>query len=132
MRSLRSSSVCLPIAGSRVPDFWCPTPEGNRPGLRPAAPPFDTGEVDTQAAAPSASNAALLRNYATYFAVEKGLRPLTCEAYATDLLQFAEFLEGSHTTLLSARQLEISGFLRHLAEHGVSTRAAARKLSWMD
>ena len=74
-------------------------------------------------------NAPLLAGHATYLAVEKGLRPLTREAYATDLLQFAEFLEASHTTLAGAGQQHVSGFLRHLSEHGVSSRSAARKLS---
>ena len=79
--------------------------------------------------AQSEGNAALLRAYSTYLAVEKGLRPLTRQAYACDLLQFAEFLEIGGRTLMTAQQAEISGFLRHLGEHGVSPRAAARKLS---
>ncbi len=37
------------------------------------------------------SNAALLREYLLYLRVEKGLRPLTCEAYERDLTQFAEY-----------------------------------------
>ena len=45
-----------------------------------------------------ASNAgnsgAMLREYMTHLRVEKGLRPLSCEAYLRDLEMFAEFLES--------------------------------------
>ena len=37
-----------------------------------------------------------MRQYVTYLRVEKGLRPLTCEAYQRDLSLFAEYLEGGH------------------------------------
>ena len=72
---------------------------------------------------------ALLRAYVIYLRVEKGLQPLSCEAYQGDLLQFAEFLEGRQLTPLAAQQADVTGFLRHLGEHGVSSRSAARKLS---
>ena len=39
------------------------------------------------------NNLALLKDYQAYLRVEKGLRPLTCEAYLSDLRIFAEFLE---------------------------------------
>ncbi len=70
-----------------------------------------------------------LREYQTYLRVEKGLRPLTCEAYGKDLLQFAEYLEGSGRLPASAGEREVAGFLKHLHEHGVQARSAARKLS---
>ncbi len=71
----------------------------------------------------------LIRAYVAYLLVEKGLRPLSCQAYERDLLLFAEFLEGSDQTPLTARREQVSGFLRHLGEHGVAARTAARKLS---
>jgi integrase/recombinase XerD len=71
----------------------------------------------------------LLQDYLTYLKVEKGLRPLSCEAYERDLLQFWEFLESQHQTLLTARREELSGFMRHLGQHDVSARSSARKLS---
>ncbi len=74
-------------------------------------------------------NAALLREYVTFLRVEKGLRPLTCEAYSRDLEMFAEFLEGEDATLLTARQENVAGFMQHLREHGQESRSIARKLS---
>ncbi|WP_446745914.1 tyrosine recombinase [Silvibacterium acidisoli] len=77
----------------------------------------------------NSGNSALLREYVTYLRVEKGLRPLSCEAYERDLLQFAEYLEGENLPLTEARHESLSGFLEHLRRHGVESRSAARKLS---
>lgn len=74
-------------------------------------------------------NAGLLREYLLYLRIEKGLRPLTCEAYERDLTQFAEHLESENMTFAVARQANIAGFLDHLRRHGVDSRSAARKLS---
>jgi len=74
-------------------------------------------------------NAALIREYVAYLRVEKGLRPLSCEAYERDLLQFAEYLEALPATLAGAAQAQVAGFLEHLEKHGVESRSAARKLS---
>ncbi len=74
-------------------------------------------------------NQELLKDYQVYLRVEKGLRPLTCEAYLCDLRTFAEFLEGRHGVLLSAAQQDVSAFLEHLRTHGIDSRSAARKLS---
>ena len=77
----------------------------------------------------------MLREYMTHLRVEKGLRPLSCEAYLRDLEMFAEFLEGGGgdgagvKTFLSAVQEDVSGFMQHLREHGVQSRSIARKLS---
>ena len=75
------------------------------------------------------ANSALIREYLAYLRVEKGLRPLSCEAYERDLLQFCEFLEDQSAPLLEATQQQVSGFLAHLAKHSVESRSAARKLS---
>jgi len=40
------------------------------------------------------NNLGLLKDYQAYLRVEKGLRPLTCEAYDSDLKTFAEYLES--------------------------------------
>ncbi|MDE3200985.1 MAG: tyrosine recombinase XerD [Acidobacteriota bacterium] len=74
-------------------------------------------------------NLALLRDYRIYLRVEKGLRPLTCEAYDGDLKTFAEFLEERHGVLLNATQQDVSAFLEHLRTHNIDARSCARKLS---
>lgn len=71
----------------------------------------------------------IARQYLTYLRVEKGLRPLTCEAYQGDLSLFAEYLEGTHALPLTAGQAQVAGFLEHLQKHGVQSRSVARKLS---
>jgi len=75
------------------------------------------------------SDVALVREYRTHLTVERGLRPLSCEAYQHDLEMFAEFLEGVAATLMAARQEHVSGFMQHLREHGIESRSIARKLS---
>jgi integrase/recombinase XerD len=74
-------------------------------------------------------NLGLLRDYQTYLRVEKGLRPLTCEAYLSDLRTFAEFIEKRNGVLLMAVQQDVTAFLEHLRAHGIDSRSAARKLS---
>ena len=71
----------------------------------------------------------LLRDYRIYLEVERGLRPLSCDAYARDLLQFSESLEASGRTLLSAARSDISSWLQHLRLHDRTDRSVARKLS---
>jgi integrase/recombinase XerD len=77
----------------------------------------------------SSRNLPLLKDYQAYLRVEKGLRPLTCEAYDSDLKTFAEFIEGRNGVLLTAAQQDVAGFLEHLREHSIDSRSAARKLS---
>ncbi|MGA8042385.1 MAG: site-specific tyrosine recombinase [Terracidiphilus sp.] len=77
----------------------------------------------------SPGNFALLRDYQIYLRVEKGLRPLTCEAYSGDLHTFAEFLEQRHAVLSTATQQDVTSFLEHLRAHGIDSRSSARKLS---
>ncbi|HEY1804913.1 MAG TPA: site-specific tyrosine recombinase [Terracidiphilus sp.] len=75
------------------------------------------------------NNTALLHDYAAYLRVEKGLRPLTCEAYLSDLRIFAELLEERTVVLISATEADVSAFLEHLRAHGIDSRSSARKLS---
>jgi integrase/recombinase XerD len=77
----------------------------------------------------STRNLPLLKDYQAYLRVEKGLRPLTCEAYDGDLKTFAEFIEGRHGVLLTAAQQDVAAFLEHLRAHGIDSRSSARKLS---
>lgn len=77
----------------------------------------------------SARNLELLGAYGAYLRVEKGLRPLTWEAYDGDLKTFAEFLEGRKAVLATAAREDVAAFLEHLRAHGIDSRSAARKLS---
>ena len=70
-----------------------------------------------------------MREYVAHLRVERGLRPLSVNAYRRDVEMFAEFLEESAGTLLTARQESVSGFMQHLREHGIESRSIARKLS---
>lgn len=88
-----------------------------------------TGEAQIIEAVGEQRNTELLREYLAYLRVEKGLRPLTCEAYQRDLLQFAEYIEGEYLALTAVRHAQVAGFLEHLKRHGVESRSAARKLS---
>jgi integrase/recombinase XerD len=86
-----------------------------RAGKHPAGPPKKENGI--------------MRQYLAYLRVEKGLRPLTCEAYRRDLSLFAEYLEGTHALPVTAGQAQVAGFLEHLQKHGVQSRSVARKLS---
>jgi integrase/recombinase XerD len=74
-------------------------------------------------------NLQLLADYRAYLQVEKGLRPLTCEAYDGDLKTFAEFLEGRSAVLATAAREDVAAFLEHLRTHSIDSRSMARKLS---
>jgi integrase/recombinase XerD len=74
-------------------------------------------------------NAKTVREYRAYLQVEKGMRPATCEAYASDLEQFAEQLEARDALLVTATEADVSGFMAHLRGNQVDARSIARKLS---
>jgi integrase/recombinase XerD len=76
-----------------------------------------------------AGNARTVREYLAYLRVERGLRPATCEAYARDLEQFAEQLEGRGALLATGVESDVSGFMAHLRGNHVDARSIARKLS---
>lgn len=95
---------------------------------RSAAAPGAFPCADNQSV-PAARNSELIREYMSYLRVEKGLRPLTCQAYESDLHLYAEFLESENALLVTAQQKHAAGFLAHLLAHGVEPRSAARKLS---
>ncbi len=69
----------------------------------------------------------MLDSFRDYLKVEKGLAPLTLEAYQRDLGQFAEFLDTR--ALADAQREDVRDFMDHLARHQVDGRTVARKLS---
>jgi len=96
---------------------------------RPALGDHSQRPTPIISAVDATANPTLLKDYQTYLRVEKGLRPLTCEAYLGDLRTYAEFLEQHHGVLLSAKQQDVSAFLEHLRTHNIESRSIARKLS---
>jgi integrase/recombinase XerD len=71
----------------------------------------------------------LVRSFLDYLKVEKGLAPLSVDAYQTDLIQFAQFLQSRKRALAQARRDDVRGFLSQLFSNGVRDRSVARKLS---
>jgi integrase/recombinase XerD len=76
----------------------------------------------------ASSNQRSLDSFRDYLKVEKGLAPLTLQAYQRDLLQFAEFLDVRRT-LTAAKRQDVRDFLENLFRHQVDGRTVARKLS---
>jgi integrase/recombinase XerD len=76
-----------------------------------------------------AGNAGMVREYAAYLRVEKGLRPASCAAYTLDLEQFAEHMDQTNGLLITAVQADVSAFMQRLRANHVESRSIARKLS---
>lgn len=88
-----------------------------------------SAEIPESAHDRPAGNTRTVREYTAYLRVERGLRPATCEAYAHDLEQFAEHLEGRGGLLGTAVEDDVSGFMAQLRGNLVDSRSIARKLS---
>jgi integrase/recombinase XerD len=71
-----------------------------------------------------------LQQFLQHLVVERGLAPLTVEAYAHDLTGLAAFLRAAGQAQWSAVTLEdLQGYLGDLEQQGVGPRSRARKLS---
>jgi integrase/recombinase XerD len=77
----------------------------------------------------AAGNVRLMKEYAAYLRVEKGLRPNSVESYTRDLEQFAEFIEKRNGVLASATQADVSGFMEDRRSRHNESRTVARQLS---
>ena len=77
----------------------------------------------------SEANARTVSGFLDYLRIEKGLAALSISAYATDMGQFAEFLEKRRRGLLTARRRDVRAFLQQLFSHQVDGRSVSRKLS---
>ena len=71
---------------------------------------------------------ALISSFTNFLKVEKGLSPLSVEAYRRDMKQFSQHL-GKSRGLNSARREDVRGFLDRLFAHAADARTVARKLS---
>jgi integrase/recombinase XerD len=71
-----------------------------------------------------------LEQFLQYLVVEKGLAPLSVEAYAHDLTQLATAAQQTGKQGWGEIQLtDLQGYLSELEQQGVSARSRARKLS---
>jgi integrase/recombinase XerD len=77
----------------------------------------------------SSSDQNLLSGFLDYLKVEKGLSPLSLQAYGADVRQFAEFLTPKKLSLARAQRGDVGGFLQRLLANGVDGRSVGRKLS---
>ncbi|MGB9072682.1 MAG: site-specific integrase, partial [Terriglobales bacterium] len=73
------------------------------------------------------ANGELIAHFTDYLTVEKGLSPLTIEAYRGDLAQLRQFL--GNRQLLTAGRRDIADFLLKLLAEQVQPRSVARKVS---
>src|ERR1700749_496796 len=77
----------------------------------------------------SEANSSVLSGFLDYLRIEKGLARLSINAYNTDILQFAEFLEKRKRLLIAARRSDVREFLQQLFSNQVDGRSVGRKLS---
>ena len=77
----------------------------------------------------SSADQLVLSGFTSYLKVEKGLSPLSVEAYRRDLMQFSDHLQKNRRGLASARREDVRGFLDQLFAHAADARTVARKLS---
>jgi integrase/recombinase XerD len=78
---------------------------------------------------PSDANARTLSSFLDYLRVERGSAKLTIAAYASDLAQFAGFLEKRHVELSAARRDDVREYIQELFSNQLDGRSVGRKLS---
>jgi len=70
-----------------------------------------------------------VEEFLTYASIERGLSPLTIDAYGRDLARFAGYLERARVrNLRSIRREHLLGFTRFLDREGLGSRSRARTL----
>src|ERR1700690_4315146 len=74
------------------------------------------------------ANLQVVARFLDYLKVERGLASLTVTAYATDLSQFATFLEKRRGTMIRATRADVGDFMQELFANSVDGRSVARKL----
>ena len=87
----------------------------------------DNGHTQPVPAGPS--NERIVSSFLDYLKIEKGLAPLTVSAYASDIGQFAAFLEKRRRMLATARRDDVRNFLQELFGNHIDGRSVGRKLS---
>ena len=74
-------------------------------------------------------NPRTLHSFLDYLRVERGSAKLTISAYASDLAQFASFLEKRRLVLDAARREDVREFMQELFSNALDGRSVGRKLS---
>jgi integrase/recombinase XerD len=74
-------------------------------------------------------NAPVVSGFLDYLRIEKGLAQLSISAYATDIGQFAGFIQKRKRSLLTAKRSDVREFLQQLFSYQVDGRSVGRKLS---
>jgi integrase/recombinase XerD len=77
----------------------------------------------------SDANARTLAVFLDYLRVERGSAKLTIAAYASDLAQFAEFLEKRQQLLIRARRDDVREYIQELFSNQLDGRSVGRKVS---
>jgi integrase/recombinase XerD len=77
----------------------------------------------------SDANTQTLRSFLDYLRVERGSAKLTIAAYASDLAQFADFLEKRKQNLIGARREDVREYIQELFSNSLDGRSVGRKLS---
>jgi integrase/recombinase XerD len=77
----------------------------------------------------SDANSRTLASFLDYLRVERGSAKLTIAAYASDLAQFAEFLEKRQVVLSRARREDVREYIHELFSNSLDGRSVGRKLS---
>ncbi|MFY9660169.1 MAG: site-specific tyrosine recombinase [Terriglobales bacterium] len=77
----------------------------------------------------SDANNRTLASFLDYLRVERGSAKLTIAAYASDLVQFSEFLEKRRVLLGGARRSDVREYIQELFSHSLDGRSVGRKLS---
>ncbi|CAG1066267.1 Tyrosine recombinase XerD [uncultured bacterium] len=70
----------------------------------------------------------LIREYLDYVVVEKGLSLNTRDSYKRDLVSYSAWLEKKGTALEAASPADVSAFLKHLKDRGLTARSYTRAL----
>ena len=78
---------------------------------------------------PAEVNSRVISSFLDYLRIEKGLAPLSISAYASDINQFAEFLQNHKRTLQNVRRDDVRSFIQQLFSNSVDGRSVGRKLS---
>lgn len=71
----------------------------------------------------------MLREFAAYLTIEKGLSKNTVSSYSTDLGKFSLYLDANGASLKGFSKQNVTGFIATLQDEGISEASVARMMS---